>query len=174
MAQLMVRLNVALAGIVLSTAVLSSQQAPRPNTRPNAARESSRVAPRGIESLINGTAIDQDRKPLPNASIRLRNLQRNEIVQTVTATNSGEFSFAAMPGVPYVVEVADASGRVVAVGDVVVAKEGEVAGSQVALPFRPPVLATVFTDTASSARSAATRAGLLVVDPMLPKLSPTK
>ena len=174
MAQLMVRLHVALAGIVLSTAVLSSQQAPRPNTPPNAARQSPRVAPRGLESLINGTAVDPARKPLPNASIRLRNLQRNEIVQTVTATNAGEFSFVAMPGVPYVVEVADAAGRVVAVGDVVVAREGEVAGSQVALPFRPPVAATIFTATASSARTAATRAGLLVVDPMLPKLSPTK
>jgi hypothetical protein len=161
---MLIRLNVALLGVVLSTSVVSSQHGSRANMPQTS----------GIESLINGTAIDPERKPLPNAIIRLRNLQRNEIVQTVTANNRGEFSFVATPGVAYLVEVADGAGRVMAVGDVVVANVGEVAGAQVALPSRLPVLATVFSDTASSVRSAATRAGLMVVDPMLPKLSPTK
>jgi hypothetical protein len=174
MAQMLIRLNVALAGVVLSTSIVSSQQRPLATTAPNAAQQSARNAARGIQSLISGTAVDPDRKPLPNASIRLRDLARNEIVQTVRASNGGEFSFVAAPGVPYLVEVADDAGRVVAIGDVVVANVGEVAGAQVALPSRLRVPATVFSDTASSVRSAAMRAGLVVVDPMLPKLSPTK
>ena len=171
---MLIRLNVALVGVVLSTAMVSSQQAPRPTTAPTEARRSSRTTSRAIVSLINGVAVDRDRKPLPNASIRLRDLQRNEIVQSATANELGEFSFVATPGVPYVVEVADRDGRVVAVGDVVMANVGEVAGAVVALPSHLPPLATVFSDTASSVRSAATSAGLMVVDPLLPKVSPTR
>ena len=75
----------------------------------------------------------------------------------------------AQPDVPYVVEIADQAGRIVAVGDVIVANAGEVAGAMVTLPSRLPALAGVFGDTASSVMSAATGTGLTVVDPTLPK-----
>jgi len=173
------RLKVALAGVVLSTSIVSAQQAARPVTPAvKTARQSANAAAqrtaKDIRSLINGVAIDSDQAPLPKAIIRLRNIEANEIEQVVTANEAGEFSFIARPDVPYVVEIADHTGRIVAVGDVIMANAGEVAGALVTLPSRLPALANVFGDTASSVMSAATGTGLTVVDPTLPKLSPSR
>jgi hypothetical protein len=180
MAPMHVRLSAALAGVVLSTSNDSAQQAVRPGTAAvkgvKAARQSANAAAQkaasDIRSLINGVAIDSDQTPLPNATIRLRNIDANEIEQIVTANARGEFSFIARPDVTYVVEIADQAGRIVAVGDVITANAGEVAGAVVALPSRLPALAGVFGDTASSILAAAAGTGLTVVDPTLPKLSP--
>jgi hypothetical protein len=173
------RLKVALAGVVLSTSIVSAQQAVRPVTAaPKVGRQSANAAAqraaKDVRSLINGVAIDSDQTPLPNATIRLRNLDNNEIEQVVTANDRGEFSFVARPDVPYVVEIADQAGRIVAIGDVIMANAGEVAGALVTLPSRLPALAGVFGDTASSVMSAAASTGLTVVDPTLPKLSPSR
>ena len=179
MAPMHVRLKVALAGVALSTSMVSAQQAVRPVTPAvKVARQSANAAAqrtaKDIRSLINGVAIDSDQTPLPKATIRLRNIEANEIEQVVTANEAGEFSFIARPDVPYVVEIADQAGRIVAVGDVIMANPGEVAGAVVTLPSRLPALAGVFGDTASSVMSAATGTGLTVVDPTLPKLSPSR
>ncbi len=181
MAPMHVRLSAALVGVALSTSLVSAQQAGPSGTAVvtkgvKAARQSANAAAQkaasNIRSLINGTAIDSDQRPLPNATIRLRNIEKNEIEQVVTANEMGEFSFIARPDVPYVVEIADQAGRIVAVGDVIMANAGEVAGAVVTLPSRLPALAGVFGDTASSVMSAVTGTGLTVVDPALPKLSP--
>lgn len=169
MAPMRVRLKVALAGVVLSTTIVSAQQAVRPAAAVHGTR-----ATRNIQSLINGVATDGDRLPLKHASLRLRNLDENVIEQTTTTNEVGEFSFVVRPGIPYVVEIADRAGRVVAVGDIVLANVGEVAGAVVSLPSRTLALAGVFGDTASSVISAATGIGLTVVDPALPKVSPTR
>lgn len=179
MAPMHLRLKVALAGVVLATSIVSAQQVVRPGTAGvKATRQSTNAAAqraaRDIRSLINGVAVDSNYSPLPNVMVRLRNLEVNEVEQVVTANGVGEFSFVARPNVPYVVEIADQAGRVVAVGDVILANAGEVAGAVVALPSRLPALAGVFGDTASSVMSAATGTGLTVVDPTLPKVSPTR
>jgi hypothetical protein len=168
----------ALAGVVLSASIVSAQQAVRPGTAgksaPQPASASAPRAARETRSLINGVAVDSDKVPLPNVSIRLRNLKANAIEQIVTANELGEFTFVTTPDVPYVVEIADQAGRVVAVGDVILANAGEVAGSVVALPAGLPLFAGIFGDTASSVMSAAADSGLTVVDPALPKVSPTR
>jgi hypothetical protein len=174
-----VRLKVALAGVVLATAIVPAQQAVRPGTAAvKASRQtvttSAKRAGREMRSLINGVAVDGQQSPLPNAIIRLRNLELNEIEQVVTASQIGEFSFVARPDVPYVIEIADQAGRIIAIGDVIMANAGEVASAVVSLPSRVPALAGVFSDTASSVMSAAAGIGLTVVDPALPKVSPTK
>lgn len=174
MTPMLIRLNVALAGVVLSTSIVSAQQPVRPGTAIKAPRQTAKPAARDIRSLINGVVVDSDQSPLPNASLRLRNLEKNEIEQFATANALGEFSFVAQPDVPYLVEIADQAGRIIAVGDVVRANAGEVAGALVALPSHLPAMAGVFSDTASSVTAAATETGLTVVDPTLPKVSPTK
>jgi hypothetical protein len=179
MAPMHLRLKVALAGVVLSTSIVSAQQAMRPGTAAvkasrQGANAAAQRAARDIRSLINGTAVDSNQAPLPNAIVRLRNLDLNEIEQVVTANQAGEFSFVARPDVAYVVEIADQAGRTIAVGDVIVANAGEVAGAVVAMPSKLPALAGVFANTASSVMSAATGTGLTVVDPTLPKVSPNR
>lgn len=177
MAPMHVRLKVALVGVMLWTSIVSAQQAVGPGTATVKARQAAAAAQksaRDIKSLINGVAVDSNQTRMPNATVRLRNLDINEIEQIVTSNELGEFSFVAQPNIPYVVEIADQAGRIVAVGDVIVANVGEVAGAVVSLPARLPALAGIFGDTASSVMSAATGTGLTVVDPTLPKVSPTR
>jgi hypothetical protein len=172
-----VRLKVAVAGMVLSTAVVSADQAVAAAAAAAKTRQTMAAAQKtakDIKSLINGVALDRSQVPIPNAKVRLRNLEINDIEQVVTADEFGAFSFAAQPNVPYVVEIADHAGRVIAVGDVIMANTGEVAGAVVSLPARLPALAGVFTDTAHSVISAATSSGLTVIDPLQPKVSPTR
>lgn len=129
----------------------------------------------GAQSLINGTAVDANASPLSTARVRLRNLQTNQIEQVATSNQIGEFSFVATPEVPYVVEIADYAGRIVAVGDVITAQAGEVAGAVVSIPARLPALAGVFGDTAGSVVSAASSTGITAVETtVLPLLSPER
>ncbi len=125
------------------------------------------------QALINGTAVDNNAVPLANATVRLRNLAANEIEQTMTANYLGQFTFVARPEIPYVVEVADRVGRILAVGDIITAQAGDVAGAIVSIPSRIPAVAGVFGDTASSVLSAATGTGITVIEPD-PPLSPEK
>ena len=173
MVPVLIRLNIAIAGVVLSTSIVSAQQAVRPRSGSKPARPST-SAPRVIQSLINGVAVDSNRKPLPNAAVRLRNLAVNAIEQATTANLVGEFTFVARPEVPYVVEMTDSAGRAVAVGDVIFANAGEVAGALVAMPSHLPPLAAIYTETASAVTAAATDANLTVIDPDLPPVSPKK
>ena len=176
MALMLVRLQVALAGVVLSTSIVSAQQAVRPAAK--AARQSAEVAarraPRETRSLINGVALNRDHTPLPKASVRLRNLEVNAIEEIVTSNELGQFNFIARPQIAYVVEIVDQAGRTIAVGDVIVANAGEVAATRLVLPTHLPALAVVFDDTASAVAAAATETGLTGVDPALPKVSPNR
>lgn len=176
MADTRARIAAILAGVVLATSVVVAQTGGVQAAKAVGSKKPALAArgARNIKSMINGVAVDVNKTPLPNASVRLRNLQANAIEQVTTANQLGEFSFAVLPDVPYVVELADQTGRIVAVGDVVITSAGEVAGAVVSIPSRLPALAGVFGETAASVLSAATGMGLTVVDPALPELSPKK
>lgn len=173
MAPMLMPLKVALAALVLSTAVVSAQQSVRVEN-PKPANAATQRVSREIHTVIQGVALDGERKPLRNARLRLRNLEVNEVERTTTSNTRGEFSFPARPEIPYIVEVADASGRALAVGDVVTAQAGETVGTLVVLPSRLPATGGMFAETAASVIAAATSIGLTVVDPALPKVSPTR
>ncbi len=114
-------------------------------------------------ALIRGTAVDRNSRPVPNAVVRLRNLQTNQIEQASLANALGEFTFVAQPEIPYVVELADQAGRIVAVGDVITMQAGQVAGAVVVFPSQLPAVAGFFGDTAGSVMSAAASTGLTAV-----------
>jgi hypothetical protein len=166
-------------GVFLSSAVAMAQGpivrpfGPLPPVTP-ATTTLTRAGQAG-QSMIHGTAVDANTSPLPNAAVRLRNLQTNQIEQLSTANQLGEFSFVAQPEIPYVVEIADQAGNIVAVGDVITAQAGEVAGALVAIPTRLPALAGVFGETAGSVVSAATGTGLTALDATVaPFVSPER
>ena len=162
----MKKLAAVLALVMLANPGLATQE--------RQAARGAGAAARKVKSMVNGVAVDSDKTPLPNARVRLRNLQVNEVEKVATANQLGEFNFAIAPDVPYVVELADQSGNIVAVSDVLVANAGEVAGAVISLPSKLPALAGMFGETASSVLSAVAGTGLTVVDPDLPPLSPEK
>lgn len=125
--------------------------------------------------LLTGRALNVDRLPLANATIRLRNLLTRQIDQVQISNAKGEFSFIVKPEIPYVAEIADPSGRTAAVGDVVTAHTGDAAATIVALPAKLPSTGGIFSDTAGSVMSAATGAGVTVLQTgVLPVLSPER
>jgi hypothetical protein len=127
----------------------------------------------GTQSLIHGMAVDTNYSPLPNALVRLRNLQSSLVEQVSNANEMGEFTFPAKPEIPYVVEIASPAGEVLAVGDVVVAQPGAVAAAIVAIPTRLVPLAGVLGNAVNTVVSAATSAGITAVQATAtPQLSP--
>ena len=122
--------------------------------------------------MIRGTVVDADSRPLPNVIVRLRNLASKAIEQTTTANQVGEFAFAVKPDAPYVIEVVNQSGNVVAVGSVVSAQTNGIAGTTVALPVRLTSLASVLGDTAGAVVSAAAGTGITVLQSALPAPPP--
>jgi hypothetical protein len=127
------------------------------------------------QSMIHGQAIDTNASPLPNASVRLRNLVTSGIEKITSADQFGEFSFVVQPEIPYVVEIADQAGRIIAVGNVVTAQAGEVAAAFIPTPLHLPALAGVFGNTASSVVSSAMSTGLTAIDTNpKPKVSPDR
>src|SRR5690349_1028481 len=85
-----VRLAVTLAGVVLSTSIVSAQQEVRVASTTKAVRPAVKAgslrAGREARSLINGVAMDSDRRPLKQVRVRLRNLEINEVEQTALSS----------------------------------------------------------------------------------------
>lgn len=169
-------LKLAVLGTFLSATVVAQQA---PVLQPIGPEKlASTVAGRsgaGAQSLITGKAVDVNSAPLPNATVRLRNLTSNEIEQVSTSNAIGEFTFIARPDIPYIVEIADQAGRILAVGDVIVAQAGDVAATLVAIPSKIPAIAGVFGESMGSVVSAAAGTGVTVVETaLLPLVSPER
>lgn len=124
--------------------------------------------------VIYGTAIDVNAAPLPDVPVRLRNLQTRTIEQVSTTNLAGEFVFVAVPDIPYVVEIIDRPGRVLAVGDVMLTGAGEIAGGVVVVPPAAQGYAGLFRATAGSVISAAAGTGMTFLPSSAPPLSPEK
>ena len=165
----------ALVGVILSGVVASTEQQAPSGSAVRVARQQRSPAPSAppqtARSIVHGTAVDNRSRPLPGAKVQLRNLQINEIEQVESANQLGEFTFVVQPEVPYVVEIADRAGRIIAVGNVITAQVGEVAGAVVAIPTGLPALAGVFGETAGSVISAASSAGITAIEATMSETS---
>ena len=162
------KLNLVALGLLLPVATASAQI-----VGPAAqigATTTVELPTRAGQVLISGRVVDANATPLPKARLRLRNLNTNQIEQTTVANAAGEFTFVVRPDVPYVVEIADADKRTIAVGDVIVGQAGDVASTVVTVPGRLPAGTGMFSDTAASVILAATGMGLTV----LPFVSPER
>jgi hypothetical protein len=165
------RLFLLISVLAVTTAGVSSQVV-RP-VGPLGPSTATGLSTKNGQALINGIAVDTNAVPLANATVRLRNLAANNIDQVTSANHLGQFTFIARPEIPYVVEIADRVGRILAVGDIITAQAGDVASAVVAIPTRLPAVAGVFGETASSVLTAATGIGI-PVSASDPPLSPEK
>ena len=123
--------------------------------------------------LIRGTATTPDAVPVAGKAVRLRNLDTSMIEQVSATNRAGEFSFIARSEVPYVVEIVDEPGRVIAIGPVVVARAGEVAGSALIVPTAIPAYSNAFRSTVGAVATALGGTGLTAL-PSAPPLSPER
>jgi hypothetical protein len=166
--QAFIRLTVA---ALLVVPVAAAEKAARADKAGTAA---TREAIGPGKCLIRGTAIDTDAVPVPARSVRLRNLDTSSIEQVSVTDHSGVFSFIAASETPYIVEVTDEPGRVIAVGEVTIARAGEVAGGVVVIPAAIPAYSSAFKSSTGAILSALGGTGLTAVAPGTPPLSPEK
>jgi hypothetical protein len=62
---------------------------------------------------LKGIAQGADKKPLPNYTVQVRNVANGQLAGTTTSTAAGSFSFEGLQAGSYVIEVVDATGKVV-------------------------------------------------------------
>ena len=161
--------------VALSSATLVSAQTTRPVGPLGPSPTVTTTTPASGKAVLSGTAVDADEVPIPNATVRLRNLATTRIDQTAVSNSAGRFTFTVQADIPYVAEVVDASGRILAVGDVVIPASGDAVATVVAIPAKLPTFAGMFTDTAASVLSAATGLGLTTIQAgVMPFLSPER
>jgi len=92
--------------LIASTLVLALAIAAAPINLIAAAR-----AVQASNGQISGVATLEG-KPIPNVTVRLRNVDTNQLVGTMTANAQGEFSFTGLPAGNYVVETVSSNGTI--------------------------------------------------------------
>jgi hypothetical protein len=97
----------------------------------------------------------------PFAHVRLRDLDSGLIVEETSSNHEGEFSFLLKNGGTLVSEVTEEpSGEVLGVGDLLVLKAGEAAGTVVLLPSDFVPSSTLFNGSAAETIAAAANVGI--------------
>jgi hypothetical protein len=107
-------------------------ESPQPAAPEGVAQSAPPAAPAG--STVSGSALRTDFKPLPAATVRLRQFDSNgAVLASATTGPSGEFAFSGVPPGNYLLELVDFSGKLVGMAPpFVVAGEGPVAVSVIA------------------------------------------
>jgi len=131
--------SIAIASMIvpgLQPVLLAGAQDITPGAQPavpaGVAQSAQPAAPAG--STVSGSALRTDFKPLPAATVRLRQFDTNgSVVGSVTTGPSGEFAFSGVRPGNYLIELMDFSGKLVGMAPpFVVAGEGPVAVSVMA------------------------------------------
>ena len=64
-------------------------------------------------ATLKGIASGPDKNPLPNYTVQVRNVTNGQIAATTTSTSAGSFSLEGLSAGNYVIEIVDATGKVV-------------------------------------------------------------
>ena len=71
-----------------------------------------------LPTIVIGYLWAADSSPIPNATLRLRNVVTGRVEHSVTSDEEGEFTFSDIEGGTYLVEYVDSADRVLAVGSI--------------------------------------------------------
>jgi hypothetical protein len=119
-----------------------------------------RAAAQAQTGTIAGTATSQG-QPAANYSVRLRNVQTNEVAGTATTAANGTFTFN-VPAGQYIVEAVDSAGNVLATTAAVVLAAGATVPVTVVLPEQRKDSAAVAILIATAAAAAGIAAAIAV------------
>jgi hypothetical protein len=146
--------------LLFGSVIAAQVKAPAQVVKKVSSRAVNSTAP--DEAIIHGTVLDRSARPYPNATVRLRNLLTHAVEDTSSSNETGEFMFVVKPGLPYVVEVTDEVGRVLAVGNAITPLGGETVAAVVSttLAGQAKSLAGMFGETAGMVLSAASSVGI--------------
>lgn len=153
----------ALAGLTFPGGLLADTSGPgTPGSVSSAARSTA----------VRGVIWNADHSPLPNAKVRLRNLQTGRVDAAAAANENGQFVFDSLEGGSYVIEIVDDNGKVIAVGQSFRVERGETVATFVRLGTRRPGLSGLFSNAAAAVIAAASGVGVTAIGSQAPPASP--
>jgi hypothetical protein len=114
----------------------------------------------GLTGTVQGTAWRGDTTPLPQARIRLRNIQTGRGVAVAVTNSDGRFRFDLVEPGSYVVELLSANDKVIAVGDLFGVSADMQSITFVRLSAKSPWFAGFFGNAAAAAIAAASTIGV--------------
>jgi hypothetical protein len=130
------------------------------------------VSARGTS--VEGAAWNADDTPIPEARVRLRNVDSGRIAAAAVADQAGQFTFANLESGTFLVELVSESGRVLAVGHVFTIAPGETVATFVRLGAKAPWYAGFFSNAAAAAAAAAASQGITALAPVARPVSRNK
>jgi hypothetical protein len=116
-------------------------------------------------TTVVGTVWKADKKPIPNAKLRLRNVITGSVQATTVADSTGQFLFTSIESGSYIVELISDRGSILAVGPTVTAGPGETAVTFVRLGSKVPWFEGFFGNAASAVAAAAASTGITAMAP---------
>ena len=125
-------------------------------------------------AALTGAVWTGANEPVPDALVRLRNVTTTRIEQLARANELGRFEFRNLESGQYLVEVVDASGRVLAVGSPLSVAPGEIVATFVRLAMRKPWFSGFFGNAAAAVVSTAANLGVTAVRPADQAISPER
>lgn len=122
--------------------------------------------------VVRGVAWTSDNSPIPNANVRLRNIDTGRVVAASETSTNGQFIFAGVARGSYLVELVSDNGKVLAVGPAFGIEPEQTVSTVVRLPTRRSWYAGMFSNTAAAVIAAASSVGLTAVGTHGPPVSP--
>ena len=155
--------SIAAVVLIATLAPAGAQQPPAGSSSSSASPSSPQATALTGTGTVLGTAWLADSKPLPDATIVLRNLQDGRQMASVVTDARGEFRIASVPRGVYVVELRDKQDRVLSVGEPFTVEDRLTVRTSVRLRARPPWFTGFFGNAAAAAIAAASSAGITAV-----------
>jgi hypothetical protein len=159
----------ALALLISQTTGPGRSQAQRPAAAPEPIPPEIVVDPTGT---IVGNAWRSDGTPLPDGSMRLRNVETGLIAGNAGTNSNGEFEFDGVESGSYIVELVTERGWVLGIGRLVRLGPEETVSIPVRLGTKTPWFSGFFSNAASGALVAASRLGVTAIGSNGPPASP--
>ncbi len=158
---------------VLSAAIVAETPAREAFTTVVLAQSATAAAGR---SVIQGNSLTALGGPLPNASLRLRDIRSGRLVQETTSDEAGVFTFKHVNPGTYIVELLSDKQIVLATSDILIVDDDRLVATVVKLPMRMPVSGLL--DGGKGAlviiTAAAASAGLLATSTVGQPVSPVR
>jgi len=126
---------VAVAATILAAAPAAAQQ---PVLTPSRRAAPVIVTPTPGATAIEGVTLTALSAPLPNASVRLRDVRSGRVTDATTSDKDGAFTFLRVDPGSYLVELVDRDQNVLAASPMLNLNAGELISTIVKLPLRMP------------------------------------
>ena len=126
------------------------------------------AAGREEPGIVRGVVWNVDNTPLPNARVRLRNIETGRVAAIAETSTTGQFLFAEVRRSFYLAELVADSGKVLAVGPSFHVDPGATVSTVIRLSARRSWYAGMFSNTAVGVIAAAAHAGLTALGPTGP------